>query len=191
MDGTGSKKVKNKITGVEYTLPPSSFHDKVVGFLDCFPIEDMRAYQQARKLLAVDVRGNYHFYEGLKGRFEEFLTKLADKSPDKIREFAEGPWTDVGFDLLQIGFSTLSEDFYQTLYRLLITLQTKLNKRLHKGAPLHQIGLINLTLGRLTKAKRHFQLAITEDIIDDKQHYKNRPGYIVLRNEFQIPPMKR
>lgn len=188
-NGNGS--VRNKITNVEYSFPITSFHDRVIYFLDCCPIEDMDKYQQARKSLAEDIRGNYFFYEGLKGRFQEFLRKLAEVRPDKIREFTEGPWNDVGIDLLQRSFAIIAEDFYKTLYELLIELQLKLNKRLHKGAPLHQIGIINLGLGKFNKAKRYFQLGviedIIEDIIDDYEHYKGRPGFVVLRNELQVP----
>lgn len=182
------RKRKNRITDVEYAFPPKSFHDKVIYFLDLFPVRKLEEYQQARNLLLADTRGNYQFYKGLQWRFSEFLEYLSEKEPGEVRSFSEGPWVDIGIGLAQQGHLALAEDFYKTLYRSLLSLQDATGNRLHKGAALHQIGWVNLSLtGRVKRAKKYFQLAMIEDVIDDQPSYASRPAFIVLSNEYQIP----
>lgn len=188
MEKEAEQKRKNKITDVEYVFPPKSFHDKVIYFLDLFPIKDFEEYQRAKSFLLSDTRGNYQFYKGLRWRFSEFLERLSKKEPDEVRSFSEGPWIDIGIGLAQQGHLTLAEDFYKTLYRNLLSLQDATGNRLHKGASLHQIGWVNLFLtGRAKRAKKYFQLAMIEDVIDDQPSYAFRPAFIVLSNEYQIP----
>jgi len=103
MENTPEQKRKNKITEVEFTFPPKSFHDKVIYLLDLFPIKNFNEYQQAKNFLLSDTKGNYQFYKGLRWRFSEFLERLSEKEPNEVRSFSEGPWVDIGIGLAQQG----------------------------------------------------------------------------------------
>lgn len=76
-----------------------------------------------------------------------------------------------------------AEDFFRKQYEMMCRLQQDLNRRLHKGAPLHNLGISLLFQGKSTDGIRYLILAYIEDLIStkDKLDADENPASRVLR----------
>lgn len=96
-----------------------------------------------------------------------------------------------GLLLLRTGDYSEAEKIFSKECELFTERQAKdESKRIHKGSPLHNLGLSSLFGGNPFKGLRYVLLAYIEDILSgsDKGSADNLPACIALRSIFAVPP---
>src|SRR5260221_7213469 len=129
----------------------------------------------------------------------EFLDVNYSKEKDNLEEEHDGvppsPWEFLGLHFYGLGstdpvFFDLSKTIYEHWYKYQIEFELKQKERtLHKGTPLHQLGLVWQQKGDLEKARKYLLLAQIEDILENQKNpsrgAKNQ-GYRVLKSVFGL-----
>ena len=96
-----------------------------------------------------------------------------------------------GILLLRTGNYAEAEEIFSKEYELFLERQAKdESKRIHKGSPLHNLGLSSLFGGNPFKGLKYVLLAYTEDILtgSGKGAADNLPACIALRSIFAVAP---
>ena len=90
--------------------------------------------------------------------------------------------------LFVLGFPQVALQTAERLYELQLEAQETLNDRLHKGVALQVTGETYLQLHRFSLAKRYFQLALIEDIIEHRENVSSDfPSYKSLTRDLNVP----
>lgn len=119
--------------------------------------------------------------EHLKGRNDINLSEINPNNPHY------NPWQRLAEYCFYRGLYDLAKIIYSEWYNKMVKKEADSTERtIHKGTPLHQLGLISQIQGRRKLAKRYFLLALVEDIFRDPVSYKNNQAYRVLRSSFRI-----
>jgi hypothetical protein len=88
---------------------------------------------------------------------------------------------------------THAEKRFNEQYELLLSSQTEAKRPIHKGAPLHNLGLSLYGQGRIEEAIRSFLLAYVEDSLDCAHGSENesdtKPAAAVLRDLLRANPV--
>ena len=83
-----------------------------------------------------------------------------------------------------------AKEFFEKEYHLFFDAQSVENRPIHKGAPLHNLGLVFFYLGEVDKSVRHFLLAYVEDTLnagyDQEDEADRSPAAVMLRDVFLI-----
>ncbi len=96
-------------------------------------------------------------------------------------------WNSLAGKFLASGDIFLAELVYSSWLEVYYAIQKERKKRLHKGGPLHQLGVIHLLRDQSDTARRFFLLAFVEDMLSGPSSMKEYPSYNVLRHVLQIP----
>lgn len=96
-------------------------------------------------------------------------------------------WNALASRFLASGDIHLAELVYSSWLRRFYELQADSRRRLHKGGPLHQLGVIFLVRDQEDTARRLFLLAFIEDMLSDPARMTEYPSYNVLRHVLQVP----
>lgn len=97
-------------------------------------------------------------------------------------------WHQVAIDYLNKNLPFQALQILERYYEHLLNLQDKRAKRIHKGAQLFFIGLLNYIIGDYEKSKKYFLLDFAEDVILDYENEKGIQNQIKNRGGvFQTP----
>ncbi len=106
------------------------------------------------------------------------------------------PWEILGLHFYGLSqtdkaFLDLSKTIYEHWYAHQINFEMSQKERtLHKGTPLHQLGLIWQEKGDYEKARKYLLMALIEDILEAESNPKRggakHQGYRVLKSSFKL-----
>lgn len=129
----------------------------------------------------------------------EYLDKNYVDTKENLEEERDGhpatPWEYLGLHFFGLGnrdpvFIDLSRIVYEHWYEHQIEFELKQEKRmLHKGTPLHQLGLIWQIKRNDDKARKYLILALIEDIFKSLENQDIGPkqqGYRVLQVSYKL-----
>lgn len=129
----------------------------------------------------------------------EFLDRNYSSALDQLEEERDGhpatPWEYLGLHFFGLGerdpvFIDLSRRVYEHWYEHQIEFELKQEKRtLHKGTPLHQLGLIWQIKRNDDKGRKYLLLALIEDIFKSLENPDIGPkqqGYRVLQVSYKL-----
>lgn len=95
-----------------------------------------------------------------------------------------------GYVNLRVGRYAKAEELFRKELKLIFEWQAKKNKPIHKGAPLHMLGICLLYQNKINVALRFFLLAYIEDTLnvglDLESEADLAPASLMLRNVFRI-----
>lgn len=91
---------------------------------------------------------------------------------------------------LRVGRYEIAEELFRRQLPLIMEWQEKIDRPIHKGAPLHMIGICLLYQEKIDEALRFFLLAYIEDTLNVGFELESEadllPASLMLRNTFQI-----
>lgn len=148
---------------------------------------------QCRRILNAEPFDVQQFYDN----FSAILSCLeSETGKEKALRFNSGgsiqEWEIFGVIALRLDLSDsrMGLQVYRSWYETLLRYQGEAPKgRIHKGLPLHQLGLSYFGENR-NLGKKYIQLAVIEDILSDPAGWKNKPGYRFLKNFFMVPDIE-
>lgn len=119
--------------------------------------------------------------------FPQLIDNLRNRAVPLEDNNPRNPWPIVGLYCLARELIPLAGETYSTWYELQVDSeppQPSAVRAVHKGTTLHQLGVVHLSEGRLSFAKRYFILAMIEDMWGAPDDFRNRQAYRVLRSNF-------
>ncbi len=148
---------------------------------------------QCRRILNAEPFDDQQFYDN----FSAILSCLeSETGKEKALRFISGgsiqEWERFGVIALNLDLSDskMGIQVYRSWYETLLRYQVEAPEgRIHKGLPLHQLGLSYFGENR-NLGKKYIQLAVIEDILSDPTGWKNKPGYRFLKNFFMVPDIE-
>jgi tetratricopeptide (TPR) repeat protein len=114
-------------------------------------------------------------------------TKIPDDLIEEVRKLEYE-----GYVHLRMGRYKDAVDTYNKIYRMLLDRQFKEERRIHKGAPLHMMGMSFLSGNKLQNSLYYFFLAYVEDTLNvppnDEDLADETPAGRTLREIFRVNP---
>lgn len=100
---------------------------------------------------------------------------------------SNGEWERLGRVAMQLD-PRMGERVYLIWYETILDYQEERPRgRLPKGLPLHNLGCSYWRYGRHSLGKKYIQLAAIEDILNNRENWRNNQAYRFLRNLYGIP----
>lgn len=144
--------------------------------------------QQCRDILNADPLNTQEIYN----RLSEIISTLkASTGKNRTLRFnndgSNTEWERFGSIAMQLD-PRMGQQAYVNYYETILEYQEEIPRsRVHKGLPLHNLGCSYWGLGRHSLGKKYIQLAVIEDILNDRENWKNNQAYRFLRNLYGIP----
>src|SRR5271157_1627886 len=95
-----------------------------------------------------------------------------------------------GLVALYLGRFSEAERIFKEQYNMIAESQTSLNRSIHKGGPLHNLGITLISEGRNEEGLHDILLAYVEDTLNvlygDEDEVDRYPAGVVLRDSLRI-----
>jgi len=168
-------------TGIQYK--PNTFMDAVHSYIEAEPHAEDEALK--RLLGAPTV-----LFQGLETLLSELElhTNEALQGQELISQIVrfKSKWLKVAVILLNSKYPSEAKTAFLRLYQIVRSQEIAKKGRFHKGTILWWLARANQELGNIDEAKKHFLLAMTEDIRTDETTWRKLGAWDWLVNSLQI-----